>query len=67
MARNATVLPRRRLLRITGGLAAPFIVPALAADRLVVNGYGAEFQEIITRTARHGGSAPFTSVRQAWR
>ena len=27
-----------------------FIVPALAADRLVVNGYGAEFQEIITCT-----------------
>ena len=50
MTHNGTVLSRRGLLRITGGLAAPFVIPALAADTLVVNGYGAEFQEIITRT-----------------
>jgi putative spermidine/putrescine transport system substrate-binding protein len=50
MTHNGSVLSRRGLLRITGGLAAPFIIPALAADTLVVNGYGAEFQEIITRT-----------------
>jgi putative spermidine/putrescine transport system substrate-binding protein len=49
MTRNGIVLPRRRLLRIIVGLAAPFIIPALAGDTLVVNGYGAEFQEIITR------------------
>src|SRR4051812_45739826 len=49
MARNG--FSRRRLLRATGGvLAAPYIIPALAADTLVVNGYGAEFQDIITRT-----------------
>lgn len=44
-------LSRRRVLQGTAGaLAAPYIIPALAAETLVVNGYGAEFQEIITRT-----------------
>ena len=28
----------------------PYVIPALAADTLVVNGYGAEFQEFITQT-----------------
>ena len=46
MARHGVT--RRRLLQ--GTLAAPYVIPALAADTLVVNGYGAEFQEIITRT-----------------
>ena len=44
-------LSRRAVLRgATGGLAAPFVIPARAAETLIVNGYGAEFQEIITRT-----------------
>ncbi|MEJ0020143.1 MAG: extracellular solute-binding protein [Acetobacteraceae bacterium] len=34
----------------TGALAAPYVIPALAADTLVVNGYGAEFQEFMMRT-----------------
>lgn len=42
---------RRGLLRASAGvLAAPYVIPALAADTLVVNGYGAEFQDIILRT-----------------
>ena len=44
-------LSRRNALRAAAGaLAAPYVMPARAADTLVVNGYGAEFQEIITRT-----------------
>jgi putative spermidine/putrescine transport system substrate-binding protein len=51
MTRNRSVLSRRGVLRASAGaLAAPFVIPALAADTLVVNGYGAEFQDIITRT-----------------
>jgi hypothetical protein len=50
MTHNGTVLSRRGLLRITGGLAAPLFIPALAAYTLAVNSYGAEFQEIITGT-----------------
>ena len=50
MTHNGTVLSRRGLLRITGGLAAPLFIPALAAYTLAVNGYGAEFPEIIART-----------------
>ncbi len=51
MPRIRPSLSRRRLLRHTAGaLAAPCIIPALAADTLVVNGYGAEFQDIIRKT-----------------
>jgi hypothetical protein len=51
MTRNRSTLSRRGLLRASAGaLACPFVIPALAADTLVVNGYGAEFQDIITRT-----------------
>ena len=49
--RSNLSLSRRTVLRgAAGALAAPFVIPALAADTLVVNGYGAEFQDIITRT-----------------
>ncbi len=41
-------ITRRGLLQAT--LAAPYVVPTLAAETLVVNGYGAEFQDIIMRT-----------------
>src|SRR5271155_3431773 len=48
---GAMSLSRRKVLQASAGaLAAPYVIPALAADTLVVNGYGAEFQEIITRT-----------------
>jgi putative spermidine/putrescine transport system substrate-binding protein len=51
MAAGMMGLSRRTVLRAaTGALAAPYVIPARAADTLVVNGYGAEFQEIITRT-----------------
>jgi putative spermidine/putrescine transport system substrate-binding protein len=51
MIRNGLALSRRGLLQASAGaLAAPYVIPALAADTLVVNGYGAEFQDIITRT-----------------
>jgi putative spermidine/putrescine transport system substrate-binding protein len=41
-------LTRRRAL--LGALAAPVVIPALAADTLVVNGYGGEYQDIIMKT-----------------
>ncbi len=51
MTRYRSALGRRRLLQASAGaLTAPFVIPALAADTLVVNGYGAEFQDIIMRT-----------------
>src|SRR5437763_1893456 len=51
MTRNRSIPSRRGLLQVSAGaLATPFVIPALAADTLVVNGYGAEFQDIITRT-----------------
>ncbi len=44
-------LTRRGVLQASAGaLAAPFVTPALAADTLVVNGYGAEYQDILMRT-----------------
>lgn len=45
-----TLLRRAVLRGAVAGLAAPFVIPTRAAETLVVNGYGAEFQEIITRT-----------------
>jgi putative spermidine/putrescine transport system substrate-binding protein len=41
-------LTRRRVLQ--GALAAPVVIPALAAETLVVNGYGAEYQDILMKT-----------------
>lgn len=46
---------RRRFLRRAGlgastALAAPAVIPALAADQLVVNAYGGEFQDIFLKT-----------------
>jgi putative spermidine/putrescine transport system substrate-binding protein len=51
MPRIRHTLSRRLLLQASAGkLAAPFVIPALAADTLVVNGYGAEYQDIIQKT-----------------
>jgi putative spermidine/putrescine transport system substrate-binding protein len=51
MTRNRSALSRRGLLHASvGALAAPFVIPARAADTLVVNGYGAEYQDILMRT-----------------
>lgn len=41
-------LSRRRVVQ--GALAAPFVIPALAGETLVVNGYGAEYQDILMKT-----------------
>ena len=41
-------LSRRRMVQ--GALAAPFVIPALAGETLVVNGYGAEYQDILMKT-----------------
>lgn len=55
MSRIGPPLSRRRLLQVGAGaaagtLAAPFIISAHAADTLVVNGYGGEFQAVIMAT-----------------
>ena len=53
--RTPRALSRRTALQAAlgvaaSGLAKPFIIPALAADTLIVNAYGGEFQDIFLRT-----------------
>jgi len=48
--RHSTLLRRRFLGASAAALAAPAVIPARAAETLVVNGYGAEYQEVLTRT-----------------
>ena len=52
---RASLPTRRKVLEIgvaaaVGSLAKPFIIPALAADTLTVNGYGGEYQDVFLKT-----------------
>lgn len=51
MQHNTRRIARRSLLQAAGAaLAMPAIIPVRAAETLVVNGYGAEFEKILRRT-----------------
>lgn len=51
MAGNRVALSRRRLIKGTAGaLCTPFVIPALAAETLIVNGYGAAYEDVFRKT-----------------